>query len=57
MRQKIKSFKAIQVKVISDSQCSITSLINVAIGSAHCDCARIGLGWRFVESIVECNER
>ena len=34
------TFHVIHVKVSSDSQCSKTLLMNVAIESGHCDCVR-----------------
>ena len=51
----------IRVKVSSSSRCSRTLPMNVAIESAHRSCerirARIGLGRRDVESMVEYDQR
>ena len=55
------TFHVIRVKVSSNFQCSRTLPMNVAIESAHCVvreiCARIGLGRRCVESMVEYDKR
>ena len=55
------TFHVIRVKVSSKSWCSRTLPMNVAIESAHCVvreiCAKIGLGRRCVESMVEYNQR
>ena len=54
-------FHMIHVKVSSDSRCSRTLPMNVAIESAHCGCERnlckIGHGRRYVESMVEHDQR
>ena len=34
------TFHTVRVKVSSDSRCSRTLLMNVAIETAHCDCER-----------------
>ena len=55
------SFHVIHVKVSSDSRCSRTLPMNVAVESAHCGCernsTRIGLGRRDVESMIEYYQR
>ena len=55
------TFHVKHVKVNSNSRCSRTLPINVAIKSAHCSCERNresnGFGRRCVESMVEYDQR